>query len=169
MKNKGLLTRSDSSPLGTHKLDDANAKSPSSSASTPERHPAIKPSLHQPVTITPDPDGARYTLTLKLEKSVADIIARACGTADLGVQSGAKRALTLQFRANLLNTPIEKAAKAKINVPASLRLDIRLPEAFVLQILAIEQAAPFEPRATTLARNLAPRLAQFLKTSVSEP
>lgn len=161
MKNKGLLTRSGSSPLGAHKQDEDRRALSSTSSSVP-RQPAIKPSLHQPVMIAPDPDGARYTLSLKIDKPSADIIARLCGSADLGIQSGARRSLTMQFRAHLLDTPIEKAAKLKLQTPVSLRLDIRLPEPYVLQILALEGAAPFEPRATTLARNIAPKLASFL-------
>lgn len=169
MKNKGLLTRSGSSPLAAHRQDEERRALSTGSSSAPERQPAIKPSLHQPVMIAPDPEGARYTLSLKIDKTSADIIARLCGTADLGIQAGARRLLTLEFRTHLLATPIEKAAKLKLQTPVSLRLDIRLPEHFVVQILAAEAAAPFEPRATTLARNLAPRLSQYLKNSFSAP
>lgn len=165
MKNKNLLTRSALSPLGGHKqLEQQNDVSSSTLPPTHLGHStARKPSLHKPIMIAPDPEGSRYTLSLKIEKSVVEKIARMCGSSDLDSQPGAKRSLTMQFRAHLLTTPVERAMKSTLKSPTSLRLDIRLPESFVLQILEAEKAAPFEPRATTLARNLAPKLSSFLE------
>lgn len=168
MKNKGLLARSPVSPLGAHKLDDAPMADSTASLSAGATQPVAKPGRHRPVTIAPDPEGSRYTLSLKIEKSVADIIAYLCGSADLGNQSGAKRLLTLQFRVHLLAMPVILAPRLKITSPATLRLDIRLPEDFVRHVLAVQRAAPFQPRATTLAVHLAPVLTEFLKAYTLE-
>jgi hypothetical protein len=185
MKNRGLLTRPAVSPFGTHKdpapadlpnQRDANSPTevaPNDLAGTDQTPPlqvldmrdADKPSRPKS-GLVPNVTARRYTLVLKLDPALHQRLDASLTRFGPSSRSAAKRAMLLAFRSRLVVTPLNAFLPAAPIDAVSFRIDIRLPDPVVSQLLAAARQSVFEPRATALARSLAPHFADFVREAL---
>ena len=186
MKNRGLLSRSSISPLGTHK-DPTPLDLPNQPISN------VAPELTRNETIVPDQEPApadpdvvdsgqplrakaspvptstakRYTLVLKLDAVLHQRLEASLESFGLSARSAAKRAILLAFRSHLAVIPLNGVPAVAPVDAVSYRIDIRLPDPLVRQLLAAVGQNAFEPKATALARSLAPCFAAFVRDALA--
>ena len=104
----------------------------------------------------------RFVLRFALDAGLVESFERTLSALDPKTQSLVKRDIAKGFLAELERTPSERAAYAPQKT-ASYRLDLRLTEAQRDAILEVERNSPLEPVGIVIARNLAPRFADYLK------
>jgi hypothetical protein len=186
MKNRGLLTRPAISPLGTHK-DPTPADLPNQQNSnlaagltrkdaivrdqeTPQPNTPIEESGAQSrATSAPVPAVAakRYTLILKLDLGLHQGLEASLVRIGPSARSAAKRAMLLAFRTHLARIhPNGVPAVATVDA-VPYRIDIRLPDPLVRQLLTAARQIAFEPKATALARSLGPHFADFVRGALA--
>ena len=185
MKNRGLLTRSTISPLGMHK-DPTPAELltqqvgnvlpeviPNDLARTDQMQPLQDPDMQdadrpsrpksQPV---PKVTTRRYTLVLKLDPALHQRIEASLARLGPSARSAAKRAMLLAFRTHLARIHLNGVPAIAPVDAVPYRIDIRLPYPLVSQLLVAAGQSAFEPRATALARSLAPHFADFVREAL---
>lgn len=181
MKNRGLLTRSAISPLGKHK-DPTPAELPNQQVANVS--PEVIPNDLTQTDKTPrqqdldmrdaeDPSrpksqpapkltARRYTLVLKLDPDLHRRLQASLATFSPLARPAAKRAMLLAFHSRLAVTHLKAVLAAAPIDAVSYRIDIRLPDPLISKLLATAGQSAFEPRATALARFLAPHFADFV-------
>lgn len=187
MKNRGLLSRTSASPLGTHKdpiptdLPNRQVAGPAEEQVPFERmeHRAI-PGGQQP-TKMPDPvaDTAshtppsnltkRHTLILKLDAGLLHHIGASLAQLDPASKSAAKREMVRAFRTSVPTMPLRPQPTFAIADLVPYRIDIRLSDDLVVQIISASSAGPFEARSAVLARFLSPHFNRFLEEAFARP
>lgn len=186
MKNRGLLTRPSISPLGTHK-DPTPADLPNQQATNVaaalSRNEMVGPEKESPQPNLPAQDSGqplrakaspvptstakRYTLVLKLDSVLRQRLEASLERHGPQARSAAKRAMLLAFRSHLAIIPLS-GVPALVSVDAvSYRIDIRLSDLLVHQLLAAVGQNAFEPKATALARSLTPCFASFVRDTLA--
>lgn len=186
MKNRGLLTRPAISPLGTHKdptpVDSPNRQVVNAAAQLIQHETVVpdkerptedqgNPDSRQPLRAKasriPTPAAKRYTLILKLDSSLQHHLEASLERHGAKARPAAKRAMLLAFRSHLTVAPLDVVpAVAPVNA-VSYRIDIRLSDPLVRQLLAAVGQMAFEPKATALARSLAPCFASFVRDALA--
>jgi hypothetical protein len=185
MKNRGLLTRPTISPLGTHKdptpadlpnhqianlaaeLTHKDAIVPDQETAQPNTLMEVSgPQLRARLSPVPADAAKRYTLILKLDLGLHQGLEASLVRLSPSARSAAKRAMLLAFRSRLAVTPLKAVLAVTPSDAVSYRIDIRLPDPVVSQLLAEAGKCAFEPRATALARSLAPHFANFVRDAL---
>ena len=185
MKNRGFLTRPTISPLGTHKdltpadlpnqqVANVTAEMSYTETVAPPQEPrqpnppvekSVPPS-RTAVSSTPTGTAKRYTLVLKLDAVLYQRLEAWLEPLVPSARSAAKRAMLLAFRSHMVSIPLNGVPAAAPVDAVSYRIDIRLPDPLVRQLLAAAAQAAFEPKATALARSVAPHFADFIREAL---
>lgn len=186
MKNRGFLTRPTISPLGTHK-DQTPAEFPKQQVAVvtaeftqkdaiapdqgpPQPSPPVEksgPPLRAAASSAQTGTAKRYTLVLKMDAVLYHHLEAWLKPLVPSARSAAKRAMLLAFRSHLATINHLNGVPAVAPVDAvSYRIDIRLSEPLVRQLLAAAGQTAFEPKATALARSLAPHFADFVREAL---
>ena len=185
MKNRGFLTRPAISPLGRHKdqtpADLSNQQvanvtaevSQNETIAPPQEprqpNPPVEksgPPLRTKASSFLDGTAKRYTLVLKLDAVLYHHLEAVLEHLGPSARSATKRAMLLAFRSHLARICLDDAPAAAPVDAVSYRIDIRLPEPLVRQLLAAVAQTAFEPKATALARSVAPHFADFIREAL---
>lgn len=185
MKNRGLLTRPNTSPLGTHK-DPAPADLPKQQVAnvaadkthtqkvvrvqrTSQPGPPVEescPPLRSTASSVQTGTVKRYTLILKLDAVLSERLKAWLEHLGPSERSAAKRAMLLAFRSHVVSIPLNGVPAAAPVDAVPHRIDIRLPEPLVRQLLDAAGQTAFVPKTTALARSLAPHFADFVRQAL---
>lgn len=185
MKNRGLLTRPTTSPLGAHKdltpadlpnqqVANLAAELSQNETTMPDPRPphpnppAEKsgPPLRAAASSAPTGTAKRYTLVLRLDAELHQRLEAWLRPLVPSARSVAKRAMLLAFRSHLTVIPLKTASVVPPYDAVPHRIDIRLPDPLVRQLLAAAGQTAFEPKTTALARSLAPHFADFVREAL---
>jgi hypothetical protein len=115
----------------------------------------------------PTTTAKRYTLVLKLDGALHHHLEASLERQGAKARPAAKRAMLLAFRSQLTVIDLTAVPAAAPIDAVSYRIDIRLSEPQVRQLLAAVGQNAFEPKATALARSLAPRFAAFVRDALA--
>lgn len=170
MKNKGFLSRSRLGDSVAHKV-----VTPSLNPVTEITTPIAAPQLETEAgsgsdiravsrTAGPRADGSRrYTLNLHVPESAAEGLGRHLDQFPPSRRAAMRRALVCAFIAEVQSGTQRQMGTASDGL-VQLRVDLRLADPLRDALLARANALPFEPKASALARYLAPLLALFIST-----
>lgn len=117
---------------------------------------------HRSITSNGTAKDRRYTLTVRLDKSLADKFDHILKSTDSGASKYVRRAMVSDFKRHLMSADVRKR-NHNIVTPATVRMDIRLPTHFSDRIISATRVNFFEPDATVLARYFAPLLEEYIK------
>lgn len=170
MKNKGFLNRSRIGDSIAHK-EVASSLNPTTEITAPFITPLPASATGtdsgiRPVAKAEGPISwgtSRYTLILHVPESASERLGRYLGQFPTSRRAAARRALVSAFMAEVQMAPRFNAAPLEEPF-ARLRVDLRLTDQLRDALLAKVNAGLFEPKASALARYLAPVLAGFIST-----
>lgn len=170
MKNKGFLSRSRIGDSVDHK-EVTPSLNPVAEITTPIATPqsATEAGSSSDIrraarTAGPRAEGTRrYTLNLHVPSAAAEILARYLGQFPPSRRAAARRALVCAFMVEVQSGTQRQMGTASDGL-VRLRIDLRLADPLRDALLARANAGPFEPKASALARYLAPLLAWFIST-----
>lgn len=170
MKNKGFLSRSRIGDSVAHK-EAASSLNPAAEITAPIVAPLPVSSNGTYPGIAPVPKTAgarskgarRYTLNLHLPESAAERLGRHLDQFPTSRRAAARRALVSAFTAEVQKGTYSQRGTSLGNL-VRLRVDLRLTDHMRDAFLAKANAGSFEPKASALARYLAPLLAGFIST-----